>query len=93
MGVFFSFPFQSESRRRQIAIRNEQKSIQLILASCKGEYEKCKELILAGANVNHEIPAKQDYTPLMAAAYEGHVAIINLLLDAGANVNKSGSLS
>ena len=91
MGVFFSFPFQSESRRRQIAIRNEQKSIQLILASCKGEYEKCKELILAGANVNHEIPAKQDYTPLMAAAYEGHVDIINLLLDAGANVNKSGS--
>lgn len=42
-------------------------------------------LLRAGSNPN--IPSRKGVTPISAAAHKGDIAIIQLLLDEGANVN------
>lgn len=59
----------------------------LHLAAERGYYDISVELIDAGVNVNHEDITET--TPLQCAASNGHVNIMKLLLNAGADINGS----
>ena len=59
---------------------------------------RVKELLTAGADPNHEYPISYNHksiktTVLILAADLGHVGIVQLLLDKGANPNAKGLLS
>jgi ankyrin repeat protein len=56
--------------------RNEHDENLLMLASLKGLFAVCEQLIAKGADVN-----KPGWTPLHYAATHGHVGVMNLLLD------------
>jgi hypothetical protein len=61
----------------------------------KKDIAKVKELLVAGADPNHEYGISYDHksikrTVLILAAGVGHPGIVQLLLDKGANVNASG---
>ena len=62
----------------------------LLQAAFDGNVETVRKLIAGGANLNLCTP---DETPLMAAARKGydeeHKEIVRILLDAGANINKT----
>ena len=53
--------------------------------SDKGDIEKVRKLLQAGANVN--LQDKNGETPLYKASRNGYTNIVRLLLDAGANPN------
>jgi ankyrin repeat protein len=53
-------------------------------AAIKGDYERVKEFLKRGANVHYR---RGGWTVLMFAAREGHVDIVRLLLDHGADAN------
>ena len=57
----------------------------LIQASKSGNESFVVRLIGVGADVNY---STEENTPLTAAAYEGHIAIVKIIQDAGADVNK-----
>jgi ankyrin repeat protein len=66
---------------------------ELIWAVMDGNFDKCKKLIQAGANVNGKESKISGRTPLHWAAYGGNIDIAKLLIDAGAFVdikNRSG---
>lgn len=58
----------------------------LCQAAFKGDYEICKFLINNGANVN-DTQHDHGYTALMFAAIGGHLSVVGLLLEAGADVH------
>ncbi len=66
------------------AITEETQETALTLACCGGCYEVAKFLLEAGADPN----LGQASTPLMEAAQEGHLELVQLLIKAGAQVNK-----
>ncbi len=66
------------------AITEETQETALTLACCGGCYEVAKFLLEAGADANLGSAS----TPLMEAAQEGHLELVQLLLKAGAQVNK-----
>ncbi|CAF0726075.1 unnamed protein product [Brachionus calyciflorus] len=66
------------------AITDETQETALTLACCGGCYEVAKFLLEAGADPN----LGNASTPLMEAAQEGHLELVQLLIKAGANVNK-----
>ena len=61
--------------------------IALIEAADKGDIEKVRSLLQAGANVNY----RQNSTPLCQAAQTGNYEIVKMLIDAGADVNLRAS--
>lgn len=64
----------------------------LINACLTGDIGKAKAAIAAGADVNAAKGlSKKFLTPLMCAAREGHLTIVDALLNAGANPNLAGS--
>ena len=66
------------------AITEETQETALTLACCGGCYEVAKFLLEAGADANLGAAS----TPLMEAAQEGHLELVQLLVKAGALVNK-----
>lgn len=66
------------------AITEETQETALTLACCGGCYEVAKFLLEAGADPNLGAAS----TPLMEAAQEGHLELVQLLIKAGAEVNK-----
>lgn len=66
------------------AITDETQETALTLACCGGCYEVAKFLLEAGADPNLGSAS----TPLMEAAQEGHLELVQLLIKAGADVNK-----
>ncbi|RNA26208.1 ankyrin repeat domain-containing, partial [Brachionus plicatilis] len=66
------------------AITDETQETALTLACCGGCYEVAKFLLEAGADPN----LGNASTPLMEAAQEGHLELVQLLIKAGADVNK-----
>jgi uncharacterized protein len=67
-----------------------QTTADLMVASSKGDSEKVKALLAAGADVN----AKGQFgeTALIVASMDGHIEVMKLLLAAGADVNaKAGN--
>jgi len=56
--------------------RNQHDESLLMLASLKGLFAVCEQLIAKGADVN-----KPGWTPLHYAATHGHISVMNLLLD------------
>ena len=65
-----------------IDLRNAAGESALMLAALKGDLELCQWLIKKGADVN-----KTGWTPLHYAATNGHIDVINLLLDAYAYID------
>ncbi|KAG2500831.1 hypothetical protein HYH03_001593 [Edaphochlamys debaryana] len=55
----------------------------LYKASDAGDIEQVRALLAAGADVNY-IDKGTDQTPLLVAAWEGHTAVVQALLEAGA---------
>ena len=49
----------------------------------RGDYRACKCLVDAGADLN--VPGEHGYTPLHEAVHQGHVAIVELFLQHGAD--------
>lgn len=60
----------------KVEVRTEQDESPLMLASLKGWIEICQQLIERDADVN-----KPGWTPLHYAATNGHLAVMNLLLE------------
>jgi ankyrin repeat protein len=58
----------------------------LIDAACRGNVDEIEKLIADGANVN--AVALDDWTPLTCAADNGQVNAVQVLLSAGADINK-----
>jgi ankyrin repeat protein len=69
-GVLLKWP------KTNVEARNLKDESPLMLASLKGLNEVCKQLIKQGADVN-----KPGWTPLHYAATNGHLAIMELLLE------------
>ncbi|WP_207462902.1 ankyrin repeat domain-containing protein [Azospirillum sp. SYSU D00513] len=72
------------------------KALRLHLAVSEGDVAETRRLIDAGEDVNARVPMvgsfDDNYTPLAVAARDGHVEIIRLLLEAGANPRGSVGL-
>lgn len=66
------------------AITEETQETALTLACCGGCYEVAKFLLEAGADPN----LGNASTPLMEASQEGHLELVQLLIKAGADVNR-----
>jgi ankyrin repeat domain-containing protein 17 len=66
------------------AITEETQETALTLACCGGCYEVAKFLLEAGADPN----LGNASTPLMEAAQEGHLELVQLLIRSGAEINK-----
>ncbi len=62
--------------KANVEVRSAQDESPLMLASLKGLAEICQQLIVKGADVN-----KPGWAPLHYAATNGHLAVMNLLLD------------
>ena len=68
-------------------------SFALVAAIKAGSLQDVHELVASGAPVNARLPfsgsTDDNYTPLAIAAREGHVEIVRLLLDRGANPRRA----
>ncbi len=62
--------------KTNVESRNAKDESPLMLAALKGELELCRQLVERGADVN-----KTGWTPLHYAATNGHVEVMNLLLE------------
>lgn len=71
--------------RPRLAQRNAAGDSALMFAALKGHGGIARQLLDAGAPVNHD-----GWTPLMYAAFEGHLEIVEQLLARGAEVNALG---
>jgi ankyrin repeat protein len=60
---------------------------ELIEAADQGNVPKVTELLRAGVHVNAIVNGRFNWTPLMHAAYRGHLECVQVLLDHGAEVN------
>lgn len=54
-------------------------------AVANGNIEQTRDCILAGVDIHSS--HMDDHTPLGVAAFEGHLEIVKLLIDAGSDVN------
>ena len=62
-------------------------------AACLGMVDEVARLIAAGADVNETRSPLQDRTPLYMAAWRGSLAVVQLLITAGADVDKACTLN
>lgn len=80
-----------EDRDKKDAIQVN--SLTLIAATKAGDLDAVKRLTASGANVNERMPIigslDDNYTPLGVAAREGHAAIVEVLLNAGADPRRT----
>ncbi|GMI34647.1 hypothetical protein TeGR_g8411 [Tetraparma gracilis] len=60
----------------------------LVDAAEKGDAKKVRELLAAGADVNHTKEGNDGMTALFKAARAGHLEVVKALVGAKANVNK-----
>ena len=58
-----------------------------------GDLAQVKKLLGAGADINSSASGKGGMTPLNYAAYEGHLEIVKLLLDKGAEIDTRDNMS
>ena len=56
----------------------------------KGDTEEVERLIRAGVDVN-KVDSDYGYTPLYLAAERGHIDIVKLLINNGANISEKSS--
>jgi len=73
-----------ESPKIKVDVRNASDESPLMLAALKGELELCRLLIKKGADIN-----KPGWAPLHYAATNGHLAVMQLLLDNYAYIDAS----
>jgi len=59
----------------------------LFIAICRGEMNAAREAIIAGASVDWRAAGAYGGTPLHMAAMKGNMEIIEMLCEAGADVN------
>lgn len=78
--------------RPKVSVRNSAGDSALMMAVLRGETEVANLLLDAGAQINHD-----GWTPLLYAAFEGRLGLVERLLERGADVqalapNKSNAL-
>ena len=61
---------------------------QIVEAAERGDAAKVHELLAAGAEVDAVTNGRYPWTPLMHAAFRGHLEVAKILLGAGASVSK-----
>ncbi|MGN0821159.1 MAG: ankyrin repeat domain-containing protein [Akkermansia sp.] len=64
----------------------------LLLESAKEGKDKIAEILIDERGANPETKDKMGNTPLILAAYEGHEAVVRLLLEKGANIEAKNKL-
>jgi len=85
-GTFASQSVQSPERAQTQNLRHAgEPSKSLHLAAAAGDLEQVRSLIGSGANVN--LTDRDDATPVYLAARNGHAAVVEVLLDAGAYID------
>ena len=101
-----TFPLQSSSRRTEQRILDENiddqtlQNHQLLTASKRGDYWGVLDLLDGGADIDSDEKSRNHFresssisneTPIHLACYGNHVEIVQLLAEAGANVNISNN--
>ena len=56
-------------------------------ASAAGDLDRIRTLLDAGVDLNADFGAPQGWSPLMHAAYHGHLEAVQLLVTSGAKLN------
>lgn len=74
-----------DPKKKEQKLRNKQ----LFTAAGEGDLAKVKELVAAGADVNTR-KFLSGFSPLHFAAYSGHKAVVEFLLEKGGNKNAVG---
>ena len=59
---------------------------QLLIESAKGNLEAVRSRLDRGADLNEDYGGPRGWSPLMVAAYHGHLDVVKLLVGRGANL-------
>jgi ankyrin repeat protein len=60
---------------------------QLLIESAKSNLEAVRSLLDRGVDLNADYGAPRGWSPLMTAAYHGHLGVVQLLVERGANLD------
>lgn len=84
-----NFTFRIAEQRAFVDELDDMGMTRLMHAADEGKVKEVEDLLLRGADPNKPADNFQEpYTPLMLAAYQGHVEVVQRLIKGGASVDR-----